>query len=230
LPSGADGTAVALALGLSSGLCAIWAIAIQVPADAKVQRLHFGLRILTYWLVCELLYCASTLLAFAVLKDRSLPGPSWVWAALVGVFGFEFVIKRLGVAIGEAGSLSFQDWLAKSLSGASAEAVEKEAVSIARWAATNSLELSRDTNLDTYVALHLGAGQVQELEKFAEENSADASIVKAFALASRKPQAVAAILQGGAWSRRTRTWLAFGAGAALAGGGVWLLLCRRWPW
>jgi hypothetical protein len=220
------------ALALATALCLVWALAIQVPTNAKVNGLHFGRRIFTYFVVCEVLYSVTTLFAFVVLKDRALPGPSWVWAALIGVFGFEFVVKRLGVAVGEGAQLSFDDWMSKSLMGASAEAVQKEAIAIERWAATSSVRLSTDPNLDTYVTVHLGGGKVSELEGVATQNHANAGLVKAFALAQAKPQVVAALMQGRGLAFFTRRPVLLGLSALLGTILFWALVVwylREYP-
>src|SRR6266545_2847916 len=124
-----------------------------------------------------------------------LPGPVWIWAAFLGVFGFQGILTRINVTVFGKGVLTIEDWIAKAEETAVARA--NEIYTDARFAqaqkTAGKLASLPEADLNAHVTTHLGIAVIAELEKAAKDAKANAALLKAQALASQKPNEAKAI-------------------------------------
>lgn len=124
------------------------------------------------------------------------PGPIWMWAAFLGVFGFQGVLTRINITMFGQGVLTIEDWIKKAEEAAIASANESLTTTTFAEAERIAKLLAKlpASELNTHVATHLGSDVLQELETAAAANNADPELLKAKALASQKPREAKAVI------------------------------------
>ena len=124
-----------------------------------------------------------------------LPGPVWMWAAFLGVFGFQVILTRINVTVFGQGVLTIEDWIAKAEETAVARANEIFTDAKFSEAQENAAKLAKlqMADLNAHVTTHLGAEIIAELEAAAKQTDANPALLKAQALASQKPKEARAI-------------------------------------
>jgi len=124
-----------------------------------------------------------------------LPGPVWIWAAFLGVFGFQGILTRINVTLFGKGVLTIEDWIAKAEEAAVARANEiyTDARFVEAQKTAGQLATLPEADLNAYVTTHLGIAVIAELEKAAKDAKANVALLKAQALASQKPNEAKAI-------------------------------------
>jgi hypothetical protein len=140
---------------------------------------------------------ATTLLAEAVTKGKSLPGAAWFWYAFIGVFGFEAIIKRLNLTLFDAPALTISEWMEKARDGAVAQAIESSTnkAHARRQELAGRLRKLPDKDLRTYAVTHLGQEPVKTLEAATAASGTDLSLHFALALAGERANDAEAIVK-----------------------------------
>jgi hypothetical protein len=125
-----------------------------------------------------------------------LPGPVWMWAAFLGVFGFQVILTRVNITVFGQGVLTIEDWIAKAQDAAVVRA--NEILRDARFAeaeiVASRLAKLPIADLNAHVTTHLGATVIKDLEAAALAANANAALLKAQALATQKPYEAKAIV------------------------------------
>jgi len=166
---------------------------IDVPRQAKAGiRASLSAHFAFYLLILVLGNVIATVLASTVIAAK-IPGPKFFWSAVLGVFGFQGVVKNVNVSVRDVGLLTIEEWISRAREMAVATAIRRQAVAeqVASMEIAGTIKGHGDLN--AYVLHHLGPGAVASLEKVAKDNGADPALVKALSLASQKPVEAAAL-------------------------------------
>lgn len=141
-------------------------------------------------------FVSTTAAAGAPSQSAPLVLPfRWFWYAFLGVFGFEALLQNMNLTFFGKGVLSISDWIGKARDNAVASAVvaqTRETYSRAHQLA-DKLKALPVKELNAHVLNALGAARLKELEEDAAANKADATLIKALALAYEAPDKAAAI-------------------------------------
>jgi hypothetical protein len=145
------------------------------------------------------LYCSirafgnvvATLLALALVTkiDPSLANFYFLFAAFLGIFSFETILKNMNVTVAGAGILTLQAWMDKALNAASAASIERDLqrkqIDIEKLA--HRLSKIEEKDLNTFVITYLDRqipNIVETLEKAAAANKANPRLHKGYAVAT----------------------------------------------
>ncbi len=168
---------------------AIVVSAIQAPIELWRSNARIFWRRAPLWfyvLILALGNAFTTLLAASFFEDMVPNGfPPVVWYLVLGVFGFEMVLKRINVTFSGVGVLSLSEWITKAKEAAIADLVEAgidENQAKVQSLADRLKELP-EADLNAHVVTILGKEMPHELEEAAKAGKADPSLVKALTLA-----------------------------------------------
>jgi hypothetical protein len=145
------------------------------------------------------LYCSirafgnvvATLLASVLVAriDPALANFYWLFAAFLGIFSFETILKNMNVTVAGAGILTLQAWMDKALNAASAASIESDLqrtqIDIEKLA--HRLSKIKDEELNAFVITYLASqvpNIVDTLEKAAAANKANPRLHKGYAVAT----------------------------------------------
>lgn len=152
-----------------------------------------------YLLVLALGNGISTLAAPSILAASNLisqiQGPVWLWYGVIGVFGFNAIIRYINITLFDQGVLSINEWVSKSKENATAAVIEKsvdlehaEAQQIAQ-----QLKNLPEDELDAQISQVLGSDTLEELNS-QSGNRVNSRLLKALVLAQEEtPQARAIV-------------------------------------
>jgi hypothetical protein len=133
----------------------------------------------------------ATLLASALVVkiDPGLAAYYFLFAAFLGIFSFETILKNMNVTVAGAGILTLQAWMDKALNVASAAAIERDLqrthIQVEKLA--NQLSKIPEPELNAFVAINLanqGPNIVQTLDNTAKANHANPRLIKGYAVAT----------------------------------------------
>jgi hypothetical protein len=153
-----------------------------------------------YLLILAFGNSVTSLLALAFTgKFHVFESPLFVplWSAVLGVFGFQAVLRNTNVTLFNQGILSLHEWTSKARDNAVASAIASNAhrglSRIERVA--HSLVYIPEADLNSAMFQHLGPESVHDIEEAAARSNADRRLCKAYALAYSKPKESEAILK-----------------------------------
>ncbi|MGD0830295.1 MAG: hypothetical protein ABR907_05080 [Terracidiphilus sp.] len=180
-----------------------WALALAVGFSfvlASIEISNESKRPMRSCLVFpSFLYCSirafgnvvATLLALILVAriDPALANFYWLFAAFLGIFSFETILKNMNVTVAGAGILTLQAWMDKALNAASAASIERDLqrtqIDIQKLA--SRLSEIDGGDLNAFVVVNL-ANQVPNivdtLEKTAAANKANPRLHKGYAVAT----------------------------------------------
>lgn len=192
--------AIVIAIALSSVLAAI-----EIASESK-KPLRSCLVVQSFFYFCLLTFgnVVTTLMA-TVLVTRMDPGLKpyyFIFAAFIGVFAFETILKNTNVTVLDKGVLTIQEWINKALTAAAAATIVRDIqrTDIANGKLAKRLSAIPEIDLNTFVVLKLAAGStniVQQLDTMAMTNNADPRLYKAYAIVTAVSRSeVASFLSG----------------------------------
>ncbi len=160
-----------------------------------VLRAAQGVGLRSVWSTQFLIYFVLASLGNVVSVSASVPlvaatgvvppGPGFLWPLIIGIFGFEAILKNINVTFLEANALTISDWLKSAQELAVEQALTKDTDSREREVqkvADVLVELPIET-LATQAAKTLGPDQVQQLRDEAGRFGFDESLHLALAMA-----------------------------------------------
>ena len=180
-----------------------WALAITLAFSLLLASIEIAdkskMPLLSCLVFQSFLYCSirafgnvvATLLASALVVkiDPGLAAYYFLFAAFLGIFSFETILKNMNITVSGAGFLTLQAWMDKALNVASAAAIEQDIRSthteIEKLA--NRLSKITDLELNAFIAFNLanqGTSIVQTLENAAKANNANPRLIKGYAAAT----------------------------------------------
>ncbi len=186
------GWAIAIAIALSLVLAYI-----EIVSEAKKPfRSCIVAQSFFYALLLAFGNVVTTLLSATVVSKLSVPlAPYYfLFAAFIGVFAFQSILKNMNVTILDKGVLTIQDWTDKAKAAAAAAAIlhDIERTDIDRGNLAQKLAAVPDGKLNAFVASKLpaaaGGNIVPQLDAAALANSADPKLYKAYALVAVVPR------------------------------------------
>jgi hypothetical protein len=186
------GWAITIAIALSFVLAYV-----EIVSEAKKPfRSCIVAQSLFYALLLAFGNVVTTLLAVTVVSKLSpnLAPYYFLFAAFIGVFAFQSILKNMNVTILDKGVLTIQDWTDKAKSAAAAAAILRdiERIDIERGNLAQKLATVPDSKLNAFVASKLpaaaGGNIVPPLDAAAKANSADLKLYKAYALVAVVPR------------------------------------------
>nr|VFK09848.1 MAG: hypothetical protein BECKLPF1236A_GA0070988_1002811 [Candidatus Kentron sp. LPFa]VFK25698.1 MAG: hypothetical protein BECKLPF1236C_GA0070990_1002412 [Candidatus Kentron sp. LPFa] len=141
-------------------------------------------------------FLANTPFAPTIPDDSCFDlSPRCFLLAIIGVFGFEIVLKKINVTFSDLGVLTLKEWIGLAKKAAVAHAVnvgawerERKAQAVAQRAVTLSDEI-----INAYLIDLMGQQPLAQLEAAATAGNADPKLVKALALAKKSLAAASAI-------------------------------------
>jgi hypothetical protein len=150
-----------------------------------------------YFLILSLGNGVATLSAPLLIEAAEAPSvfASPFGYAVVGVFGFNAVLRHVNVMLFNRGVLSINDWVSKSLDTATAAIVERGVTleyERAQQIAQRLMTLPED-ELDAHVVQALGPDTLAELNARADDAGPNARLLKALTLAHEEPDQAQAI-------------------------------------
>lgn len=186
---------VAIAIAISSAIVVLLVI-IEIPVRSGAEmRNCFHSAFCTYFLLMLLCNGLATLLSYPAAVAAGLPGPLWLWAPVIGVFGFEAVIQRVNVTVYGENFLTIDRWISMARDHAVAKSNTTQAIAEqnSRQAIANVLLTIDPAVLDTHISHHLGADTLTQLNANAASTSVNAQLLKALTFADASPDAAKAV-------------------------------------